>query len=303
MTSPAPIAIFIYNRPEHLRRTLTFLKACGGFAGSPVYVFGDGPKGGEPRETIEKARGVAREMLGEGAVYAFADANKGLARSIIDGVGSLTEKYGKVIVVEDDLVLAPDFLTFMNEALLRYEGEDAVHQVSGHMFDVPEIARADAAVMLPFTTTWGWATWKRAWKHFDPLATGWEQLGTNPALRRKFNLDGAYDYAAMMERQMSGRVNSWGIRWYWSVFRQHGLVLYPPLSMVGNTGFDGAGTHGRALFRRVAKAFDAQPLGRVSFPEPKADPQAYKLVRKAVIRQNGGLVGKAADRLKKWLRR
>lgn len=303
MTSPAPIAIFIYNRPEHLRRTLTFLKACYGFAESPVYVFGDGPKGGEPDEAIEKARGVAREMLGEGAVYAFADANKGLARSIIDGVGSLTEKYGKVIVVEDDLVLAPDFLNFLNEALRRYETDEVVHQISGYMFDAPEIARDDAAIMLPFITTWGWATWKRAWNHFDALATGWEQLRTDPALRRKFNLDGAYDYAAMMERQMGGRVNSWGIRWYWSVFRRGGLVLYPPRSMVGNTGFDGGGTHGRALFRKFSTEFNPQPLGLVIFPEPTPDPHAYKLVREALFRQNGGLVGKAADRLKKWLRR
>lgn len=303
MTSSAPIAIFIYNRPEHLRRMLDSLFACDGFSQSSVYVFGDGPKPGQPIDAIRAARDVAREMLGERAVYSFADTNKGLARSVIDGVSMLTRQFGSAIVVEDDLVLSRDFLAFVNSGLEHYKDDGNVYQVSGHMFDAPEIARRNKAVMLPFTTTWGWATWERAWRQFDESAAGWEELRSDRSLRRRFNLDGAYDYASMMERQMGGRANSWGIRWYWSVFRKNGLVVYPPFSLVGNTGFDGAGTHGRGYFRKVTQVFDPRPLGQIAFPLPQPEPQAFTVVRKAVIRQNGGLLGKMVDVFKAAVRR
>lgn len=115
-------------------------------------------------------------------------------------------------------------------------------QISSHMFPVELKAETDA-IFLPFTTSWSWATWQRAWKHFDPEMSGYEILRKDRRLRHQFDLNGAYSYFTMLEAQRNGQIDSWAIRWYLSVFTQKGLTLYPVQSLVGNTGFDGSGTH------------------------------------------------------------
>ena len=227
-TNYAPIAIFIFNRPAHLRRTLDSLARCEGFAHSPVVVFCDGPRREGEHSSVESARAVARESLGTKALFRESSVNKGLANSIIAGVGELLDQYGRVIVVEDDLELAPNFITFMNAALDRYADDEKIFQISGHAFEVPEFEDRDRAVFLPITTTWGWATWKRAWVHFDPAATGWQETVRNPKMRTAFNFGGVYDYTTMLQRQMRSGSDSWGVRWYWNVFCRNGLVCFPP---------------------------------------------------------------------------
>lgn len=295
----APVALFAFRRPDHLRRAIGTLQACPEFGRSAVYVFADGARGPDDEPAVAATRAVARELLGELAEYRFAPANRGLAPSVIAGVTELVERHGRAIVVEDDLEVAPDFLAYQNAALDRYAEDEGVLQVSGHMFDVPEFRERPEAVLLPFTTTWGWGTWRRAWRHFDPAATGWDALRTDASLRRRFNLDGTYDYAAMLEAQMAGRASSWGIRWYWSVFRRGGLVVYPPVTRVRNTGFDGSGTHGRGALRRFATSTPLAPR-EIAFPAAAGvEPAAMAAVRRAIWRQNGGWLGCAIDRLRR----
>ena len=301
----APIAVFAYNRPDHLQRTLRSLKACDGFAESSVTVFCDGPRSGSDRASVEAARAVARLELGEDADIRLAAANKGLANSIIEGVNELTERYGCVIVIEDDFDLAPNFLRFLNAGLSRYADDERVFQVSGHMFDIPEFAARDTALFLPMTTTWGGGPWRRAWRQFDPLATGWEALLSDRALRRRFNLGGVYDYAAMMQRQMSGRSDGWGIRWYWSVFKAGGKALFPPRSLVRNTGFDGSGTHGAGRLRRFGGTTETfgheRPIRLPEISDSAEDAHIMRAVQRAIWRQNGGWAGWYAEKLKKVL--
>jgi len=99
------------------------------------------------------------------------------------------------------------------------------------------------AVFLPFTTSWGWATWQRAWKNFDPEMSAFAEIASNGTLRRRFDLDGSYPYFSMLKKQKAGLIDSWAIRWYLSVFMRSGLALYPRQSLVQNEGFDGSGTH------------------------------------------------------------
>jgi hypothetical protein len=238
-----------FRRPAHLRATLQALLACPEFLDSEIHVYVDGPRNKSDVADVEATRQVAQELLGAHATYHFADHNRGLANSIIAAVSALVTSHGRVIVLEDDLLVAPHAIAYFNAALQRYENDSAVMQISGYMFDaVPWLDRT-TALMLPFTTSWGWATWARAWELFDPRATGWEELAADRSLRKAFNQDGAYDFATMLERQMQGRRDSWAIRWCWSVFRANGLVLYPPQSLIRNTGFDGSGSHGRARLR------------------------------------------------------
>lgn len=304
VSSFAPIAIFAFNRPDHLQHTLRSLTACEGFADSAVTIFCDGPRNDADILEVDATRTVAKAELGHIADIRLAKKNRGLALSIIDGVTELVEKYGRVIVVEDDFDLAPGFLSYMNQALNQFSETSDVYQISGHMFDVPEFAGRTEALFLPITTTWGWGTWHRAWQAFDADATGWERLKTDRRLRRRFNVGGVYDYAAMMERQMAGKADSWGIRWYWSVFQQNGKTLFPPQSLVRNNGQDGSGTHGKGIF-----ASFSVPSNRPLAPAPALpkrltiEEEEYCLVQSAIWRQNGGWIGWIINKVKLFVGR
>jgi hypothetical protein len=303
MSGLAPIAVFSYKRPEHLRRTLDSLKRCAGFADSKIIVFGDGPKTQNDLDAVDAARRIAQAQLGPQAEYHFREQNAGLAASIISGVSEVTRRFGRAIVLEDDLEFSPNFLGYMNSALDRYAGEAKVYQISGQLFDTPEFCDRRGALFLPFTTSWGWGTWRRAWDRFDPSAGGWEQLRSDRTLRRRFNLGGCYDFATMLERQMTGLGDSWAIRWYWSVFRDDGVACFPPASLVRNTGLDGSGTHGRGLLRRFrSQQRDLRQQGLIELPnEIMVREQDFDLVKKAIWRQNGGRVGSVIDMLRRSL--
>jgi hypothetical protein len=302
MTALAPIVLFIFKRPDHLRSTISSLKRCKEFADSKVIVFGDGPKDAADRTAVEAARRVAQQQLGTNAEYRFAEKNAGLASSIISGVNEVTRRLGRAIVLEDDLEFSPRFLTFMNSALHRYETEKDVYQVSGQLFDTPEFYDRKAAVFLPFTSSWGWGTWRRSWERFDPSAAGWECLAKDSVLRHRFNLGGTYDFSTMLERQMTGHGDSWAIRWYWSVFRNDGVACFPPVSLVRNTGMDGSGTHGRGRLRRFNSSPDLRQVGSIELPGlPTVDHSDFDHVKKAIWRQNGGWLGAATDVLRRRL--
>jgi hypothetical protein len=307
LSAHSPVAVFIYNRPYHMARTLRCLKACEAFEGRPVHVFCDGPKSDAQKDGVGAARAVARDMLGDTAVYHEAAANWGIARSIIGGVDALTREYGRVIVVEDDLEVGPGFLVYIDKALDTYAEVHSVIQVSGHMFDVPEFEQRDAAVLLPFTSTWGWATWRRAWDRFDETAAAAPRVLDDPAVRKAFNLDGIYDYAGMLEDQLAGRRDSWGIRFYLSTFDAGSCAVFPPRTLVRNTGFDGSGSHGRGLLRRYGSKADARgawpDTARMTFPLAQLIDDDYAAVKRAIFRQNGGRLGQAVDLAKRLLKR
>lgn len=295
----APVVIFAYRRPEHLRHTLASLMRCDGFGQSPVIVYGDGPRTTDETASVMATREVARALLGDRAEYHFSEVNRGLSRSVIVGVGEVVVRFGRAIVVEDDLELSPTFLTFMNRALDRYADEEKIFQVSGYQFDAPRLRDSSSALFLPFTVSWGWATWKRAWDQFDPMATGWNALRMDKGLRRRFNLDDTYNYATMLVRQMEGHRDSWAIRWYWSVFRMNGLVLFPPYTLVRNTGFDGSGTHGRGLICRFSKVRTDIPSTDINLPESAfLDAGSYAIVKEALYGQNGGWIAHITDRFR-----
>lgn len=244
MKNPAPIALFVYKRPRHTLQTLEALMANYGAEQSHLYIFSDGPRHGADAETLENIHAVRsvirRKQWCRSVTIIESDINKGLSGSIISGTTELVETFGKVIVIEDDLVTSPYFLSYMNDALDRYAESEKVMQISGYQFPI-RITGACDALFLPLTTSWGWAVWQRSWKYFDPEAKGYKMLLSDATRKERFNLDGAYDYAQMLTMQMQGKVDSWAIRWYLTVFLRDGLVLYPQKSLVTNIGFDNSG--------------------------------------------------------------
>lgn len=238
----APIAVFAYKRPEHLQRALEALHRDPLFGRSPVHIYCDGARSEAETERVRQTRDIARRFATQHTRLVFREQNLGLRKSIVSGVSELTEDQGRVIVVEDDLVVGDQFLSFMNAALDRYADNDQIEQVSGHQFPV-SVPAGGTPLFLPFTTTWGWATWKRAWRHFGASAEGYDELCNDRALRRRFDLDGSYPYFRMLQKQQAGEIDSWGILWYLTMFRRQRLAVFPRQSLVRNEGFDGTGTH------------------------------------------------------------
>ena len=243
-TTFAPIGLFVYNRPDHLLRTISALQANPLARKSPLYVFCDGPNGSQDIAAVRAVRRIVKTVTGFDKVSVrHQPKNIGLARSIIAGVTELTAAYGHVIVLEDDLVVAPGFLTFMNHALQRYEREPRVMQVSGYMFPVERRKRLGQPFFCRIPTSWGWATWARAWECLNLDSTRMLETLRNPDRREAFNLNGAYPYFEHLTQQAEGRLDVWGVRWYASMFIAGGLCLYPGQSLVQNIGMDGTGMH------------------------------------------------------------
>lgn len=293
----APIALFVYNRPVHIRQTVEALQKNELVGESDLFIFSDAPKKPEAAEAVREVREYIKTINGFRSISIIErDRNLGLANSVIDGVTRLCNEYGKVIVLEDDLVTSSYFLHFMNEALERYQNESQVMQISGHMFPADIMAETDA-VFLPMTTSWGWATWQRAWQYFGPAAAGFETLKHNAKLRRQFNLDGAYDFFGMLEHQLRGTIDSWAIRWYLSVFLLSGLTLFPRKTFVENAGFDGSGTH-----CGVDHSAGTLPQGfRVSnYPAVVISEEAKQAVY-AYLAKQSEQINRVRKRVLKWL--
>jgi hypothetical protein len=282
----APIAIFAYRRVASLASMFKTLQVCPEYSRSRVIVFSDGPRNAAARKDVDAVRAELARLATPNMTVVEAPQNRGLAASIIGGVDQLTREHGRVIVLEDDLRLSPLTLTWMNAALNRYSDEDSVLQVSAHSFAAKAFRQRREAMFMPFITTWGWGTWRRAWDRFDPVASGWEALQTDPALRRRFDLDGSYPYSQMLIDQMESGIDSWGIRWNWSVFMNDGLVLYPPRQFVKNHGLDLKATHGvKSLALSMVKGFNRPFMSEIpEFPEQvSVDPENFATMRAAVL--------------------
>ena len=237
----SPIALFVYNRPHHTRKMLESLMANAEFSNSPLYVFCDGTKRKKDIPLVRETRELIRSYELDNATIIEREENMGLANSIITGVTELCNKYGRVIVVEDDLYLSPYFLKYMNTALDTYEEYDKVMHISGYMF--PVRGQLPETFFYRATSCWGWGTWKRAWDKFEPDAHTLLARFKNRKKRWEFDIQGSMKYYRMLILQAIGMSDSWAIRWYASVFLNNGLCLHPGKSLVNNIGHDDSGVH------------------------------------------------------------
>ncbi|WP_050463146.1 glycosyltransferase [Herbaspirillum autotrophicum] len=238
----APIALFVYNRPEHTRKTIAALKKNVLADASDLIIFSDAPKTPQSDSSVQEVRAILESIEGFKSVKIIKrDKNWGLSKSIIDGVSRVCSDYGKVIALEDDLVTSPYFLKFMNDGLDYYETETRVISVHGYIYPVSE--NLPATFFLRGADCWGWATWKRGWDFFESDSKALYKALHAGGEIKTFDFGGNYDYAHMLKQQIEGKVNSWAIRWYASAFLANKLTLYPGVSLVQNIGNDNSGTH------------------------------------------------------------
>ncbi|WP_338626147.1 glycosyltransferase [Selenomonas sp. TAMA-11512] len=244
MENLAPIVLFTYNRPDHTRQTVEALQRNVYAKESVLYICSDAPKTETAAEAVQAVRDYLHTIDGFREVHIILrEQNRGLAENIIDGVTQIVSQYGKIIVLEDDIVTGKYFLKYMNDALECYKDEDRVMMVHGHNVYIAQDERLDETFFIESGGCWGWATWVNAWKRFDRNP---EELLKKVTKEQKYRInfdDVMPNQWEQVEQNADGRLYTWGVFWHACIVLQRGLGLFPKRNLAYNIGFDGSGEH------------------------------------------------------------
>lgn len=243
----APIVTFVYSRPEHTKKMIESLAKNKLAKDLEVWIFSDAAKKETAAEKVKNVReyihSIEEKQYFKKLHIIEAQKNKGLANSVIAGVGEVINKYGKAIVVEDDLIVTDNFIEYMNEALNFYENDKRIWSISGYNLPIKIPKNYLSDVYLGYRgCSWGWATWADRWNIVDWEVKDYEIFKNDRKKRKKLNRGGK-DMAQMLDMQMSGLIDSWAIRWCYEQSKREMYTIYPTKSLVYNGGLDGTGTH------------------------------------------------------------
>lgn len=284
MSDYAPIVLFVYNRPDHVRETWQALQACPEAASSELYVFSDGPKNETAASQVEAVRATVKELMHTlpfgNVIVTESPANKGLAASVIHGVTSVLSTHGRAIVLEDDCRVSPHFLTYMNRCLDFYEQDRTVGAIAGYVpnLTLPSDYKGDVFATYR-SCSCAWATWADRFADVDWELKEFGEFCTHPEWVKRLNLNGN-DRFLRLYRQVQGNGTSWSVRFGVHLVKHNWLTVYPRHSYIENIGCDASGVHSTAE-DAVKMSVD---LGRaVSDPTPiplKAEKAIQKIMKK-----------------------
>ncbi|QIH36651.1 glycosyltransferase [Sphingobacterium sp. DR205] len=297
MNSLAPVLLFVYNRPAHTLKTLTALEKNQYADQTILYIYSDAAKDERAIEAVDEVRRIIKKPWRFKQIKIVErDKNWGLAANVIDGVTKVVREHGQIIVLEDDLETSSFALDYFNKALDRYREDEQVMQISGYGYPVQNLNQLPETFFFRVANSWGWATWDRAWQHFNPdideLVSDFSEEQIH-----QFSIEGKENFWKQVQELRSGKINSWAIRWYASVFKKNGLVLYPRNSMTQNIGNDGSGTHTAAESTYQVTLAD-HPV--VFFPTEIAEnKQAYDAIKYFYAHRKGSLLRRGIRFLKK----
>ena len=266
--SLAPLLLFTYKKLDTLKETVSAIQKNHLAKDTTVYIFSDGAKHDRDLAAVNEVRKFIHSIDGFREIFIIeSPVNKGLANSIIAGVTKIINEFGKVIVVEDDLRLTPNFLTFMNDSLNFYENDSRVFSVSGFIFSMP--VSHDYQYDIFFTKrhcSWGWAMWKDRWNEIDWNVQDFPEFIHSVNQQKSFNKLGS-DLTHSLIRQQKGEINSWAIRCNYHQFKKQSYTVYPVKSKVDNIGFGEAATHTVQRFNKYKTTLESQPKFQFKFPD------------------------------------
>ncbi|MEQ8624183.1 MAG: glycosyltransferase [Vicingaceae bacterium] len=242
MKKKAPIVLFVYNRLEHTNKTVEALMQNELAQESDLFIYSDGAKREVDNEAVNSLRSYLKTIQGFNKIEIIErEKNFGLAKSIVEGVSEVVKKYGKVIVVEDDIVTSPYFLSYMNAALDHFEHNKKVWHISGWTPGIKKKGLADF-FFWRIMNCYGWGTWADRWSAYSNNS---EQIILNLSFKDKiaFSLAGISNYWRQLKANQKGQIKTWAIFWYASIYKNNGLCLTPRTSFTKNIGFDGSGVH------------------------------------------------------------
>lgn len=246
----APVAMFVYNRADHFKETYEALAKCEEAKYTDLIIFSDGAKNEKSAEGVESVRAFAREIKKQNNFKTVkvieSPQNKGLAKSIIEGVTEVINEYGKIIVLEDDCACSQSFLKYMNTCLDYYENNKKIGAISGYTpaIDFPEEYKDD--IFTAFRScSWSWGTWKDRWDNVDWELKEFSDFCKNPKLIKKLNSNGN-DRFMRLYRQTKGNGSSWSVRFGAHLVKNDWLTVYPRYSYIKNIGCDESGVHSKS---------------------------------------------------------
>lgn len=248
INSLAPIALFVYNRPEHSQRTIEALQKSNLAKDSELFIFCDGPKNERDLVKVQEVHKIVEAVSGfKNVVVKTLSLNRGLANSVMVGVGEILKQYDKVIVLEDDIVTSVNFLNFINQGLEFYRHDKTVFSVTGFnyqdkIFCDPNIYQEDIFFIKGRASSLGWGIWKDRWDKVDFSVSDYIEFENNSIAQKAFDEAGD-NLSEMLRLQMSGKIDSWAIRVAYHCFKYGLYNIFPTKSLVNNIGFDGSGTH------------------------------------------------------------
>jgi len=299
----APIVLFTYNRPEHTRRTVEALQKNVGASDSALYVYSDGPKNEAHAAAVQEVRAYIRGVQGFKSLSVVErEKNRGLAASIISGVSDVLERYSSAIVMEDDLLTAPKFLSYMNSALTMYRPRQDIFSVTGYNYPLPIPPDYPEPAYLSYRgSSWGWATWKDRWDKVDWDLKNFAELANDAEVQRRF-ARGGNDLFPMLNLQMSGQLDSWAIRFDFAHSTHNAYCMHPIRPLIRNFGFDGTGVHcGVGDDYDVELDCDDRPL--LLNPNIRVDERVIRIFNERFCPQNNEITIKRAPALLNRLRR
>ena len=264
----APIILFVYNRPKHTETVINALKKNTLAKDSLLYIFSDAAKKEKDFENVNKVREIINNISGfKEVVVTEAETNIGCADSIISGITKVINEHGKAIIVEDDILTAPNFLEFMNKALDKYESDKRIYSVSGFVPNekMAEICK-DFLFLAYRNSSWGWATWIDRWVEVDWDMLQWENIKKDRNLWKKLQ-KGGEDTPYVLKLQMEGFIDAWDVRFYTDNALKDKYTVFPTKTFVENIGLDGSGTHCGNVKKNIATTLKELPAVDFSFPE------------------------------------
>ncbi len=240
----APIILFVYNRPEHTKKTVDALRLNNLASESLLFIFSDGNKNENDRKAVEEVRNYIATISGfKDVKITLRKKNLGLADSVISGVTEVIEKFGKAIVLEDDIVTSPYFLKFMNEALDFYEKDKRIYSISGYNFPIKIPEEYQHKIYIsPRPSSWGWATWKDRWRKAVWNPEKVFDIKNHKLLNQYLDKSGK-DISPMLLKTFEKKINSWAVRWVFTHIYYQAYSLFPVKSLTKNIGADATGTN------------------------------------------------------------
>ena len=236
----APIALFVYNRPYHTKKTIEYLSRNIYAQNSDLFIFSDYPKTHLESEKVKEVRNYCSDIKKFKSIKVILrDKNLGLAKNIVDGISYILKKNEKIIVLEDDLLTDKYFLKYINEALNKFEDNKDVISIHGYVYPLKK--KFDKPSFLKGADCWGWATWKSEWNIYNSNANFLLEEIKSKKKEKEFNFNNSYNYLKILKKTLINSNNSWAIKWYASAFLNNKLTLYPPYSLIHNIGNDGSG--------------------------------------------------------------
>ena len=294
MIDLAPIVLFVYDRPEHTKRTLEALQKNEGAKESDLFIFSDAAKNEAARPNVNKVRSLVRNIDGFKEIKIIERSeNWGLANSIVDGVTDIVNKYGRIIVLEDDLVTSTYFLKYMNEGLIYYKNTEKVWHISGWNYPIDQDGLGHV-FLWRLMNCWGWATWDNRWARYEKNV-GKIIREFSKADIKGLNLDGSEAFYNQVIANKNEQINTWAIFWYTTIFKNNGLCVNPTQSFVENIGHDGSGVNcvGSTAFKT-----DLSMERNISFSEIiEENSVALNRIRKFYQRQKKSLLIRAINKL------